>query len=84
MYDGLTIITRKGVTKTRFEHLGNELAKFSKHLRTLGEARVVTRRDFKKSKMQDKGLTCIFVVIQRIMMEVAIECTILLPAEFTL
>ena len=38
LFDGLTIIVRKGLTKTRFDHWGNELPKFSKYLRTWGEA----------------------------------------------
>ena len=61
MLDGLTIITRKGITKTRYEHWNGVIPKFSKHLKKWGEAGVVTLRDLKKSKMQDKGLTCMFV-----------------------
>ena len=61
MLDGLTVITRNGETKTRYEHWNGVLPKFSKHLKKWGEAGVVTLRDLKKSKMQDKGLTCMFV-----------------------
>ena len=61
LLDRLTVITRNGVTKTRDEHWNNKLPKFSKHLRKWGEAGVVTLRDLKKSKIQDKGITCMFV-----------------------
>ena len=59
--DGLTVITRNGETKTRYEHWCGKLPKFAHHLRTWGEAGVVKVRDLKKSKIQDKGITCMFV-----------------------
>ena len=61
MLDGLTMITRKGKTMTRYEHWNGVLPKFCRHLKKWGEAGVVTLRDLKKSKMQDKGITCMFV-----------------------
>ena len=42
MLDGLTVGTRNGVAKTRYEHWNGELPRFSKHLKIWGEAGVVT------------------------------------------
>lgn len=51
--DGLTIIERIRVKKTRFEHWGGELPKFANHLRTWGEAGVVALRD--RKEVQNSG-----------------------------
>ena len=56
LFDGLVLIkTKKG--KTTFEHWNDEIPKFAYHLRTWGEAGVVSLRDIKKPKLKDKGIT---------------------------
>ena len=37
------------------------MSKCAHHLRTWGEAGVVTVRDIKTSKLMDKGITCMFI-----------------------
>ena len=50
-----------GKTQTRYEHWNGKIPPFAYHLRTWGEAGVVCLRDLKTAKIQDKGITCMFV-----------------------
>ena len=59
--DGLTVLTLNGKTQTRFEHWSGKLPAFAQHLRTWGEAGVISTRDLKTPKIHDKGITCMFV-----------------------
>ena len=55
LLDRLVLITKNGLKKTRFKQLNNKVPKFAYHLRTWGEAGVVTVRDIKTSTLMDKG-----------------------------
>ena len=57
--DQLTIIEIDGVEKTRIEHWGADLPKFTKDLRTWGESGVVTVKTIATPKVCDRGVTCI-------------------------
>ena len=46
----ISIDNQKKRKKTTFEHWNNEIPKFAYHLRTWGEAGVVSLRDIKKFK----------------------------------
>ena len=59
--DGLGVITKNGVTQTRYENWNGQIPSFAYHLRTWGEAGVVCLRDLKTPKIHDKGITCMFV-----------------------
>ena len=61
LLDELVLIIKNGQRKTRFEHWNGKIPKFAYHLRTWGEAGVVTVRDIKTSKLMDKGITCMFI-----------------------
>ena len=61
MLDGLVVIDLEGVSKTRLEHWGVDLPKWTKALRTWGEAGVVTLTSKTAPKMANDGLTCMFV-----------------------
>jgi hypothetical protein len=61
LLDGLVICTIDGVTKTRIEHFGRPVPKFANHLRTWGEAGTVTIRHKMQPKLEDRGMTCVFV-----------------------
>ena len=54
LLDELLLITKNGLNNTRFEHWNDKVPKFAYHLRTWGEAGVVTVRDIKTSKLMDK------------------------------
>ena len=55
LLDRLVLITKNGLKKTRFEQWNDKVPKFSYHLRTWGEAGMVTVRDIKTSTLMDKG-----------------------------
>jgi hypothetical protein len=59
--DGLIPITINRVTKTRAEHFGNEVPSFANRLRKWGEAGIVKTRTKMTPKMNDRGITCMFV-----------------------
>ena len=61
MLDWLVVIEIDGVAKTRAEHYDGKIPKFSKNLRIWGEAGVVKTRTVKTSKLQDRGVTMMFV-----------------------
>ena len=50
-----------GVTKTKIERFGEQIPKFAKKLRILGEAGVVITRKKMKSAVQDRDTLCMFV-----------------------
>ena len=50
-----------GVTTTRIKRFGQQIPKFAKKLRILGEAGVVTTREKMQSAVQDRGTLCMFV-----------------------
>ena len=59
--DGLTIIDIDGKKATRYEHWGNEIPKFVKHLRVWGESGVVKTKTVSTPKLADRGVVCMFV-----------------------
>ena len=61
LLDGLVVVEINGVSKTRQEHWGATLPKWSNALRTWGEAGVVTLKSKMTPKMANKGLSCMFV-----------------------
>ena len=61
LLDGLIATTIDGVTKTRVEHWCGQLPKFVKHLHTWGEAGTVKTRDLSTTKVEDRGVQCMFV-----------------------
>ena len=61
LLDGLTPITLGNTTATRYEHAFGATPAFAQHLRVWGEAGVVTIKSKIHAKLQDKGITCIFV-----------------------
>ena len=61
LLDSLVVCTIDGVTKTQAEHFGNTISKFAKHLRTWGEAGTVTIWYKMQPKLEDRGITCVFV-----------------------
>jgi hypothetical protein len=56
--DGLTVVTRKGKEKTRYEHWGNSIPKFALKLKIWGEAGIVTLKTVGTPKVADRGVTC--------------------------
>ena len=61
MLDWLVVSEINGIHKTRAEHYEGKIPKFAKHLRIWGEAGVVKTRTIKTSKLQDRGVTMMFV-----------------------
>lgn len=61
MLDWLMVTEINGVSKTRAEHWFGEIPKFAKHLRIWGEAGVVKTRTMGTAKIQDRGVTMMFV-----------------------
>ena len=59
--DGLMVVEWNGKTATRAEHWCGEVPKFAKHLRTWGEAGVVTIKTKRTTKVDDRGKTCMMV-----------------------
>ena len=59
--DGLTVVKRGGLDKTRYEHSVGENPPFTDHLRTWGEAGTVTIKRKIKGKFQKKGIVCMMV-----------------------
>jgi Reverse transcriptase (RNA-dependent DNA polymerase)/Zinc knuckle len=59
--DGLAAVTIDGITKTRYEHWFGSNPAFANHLRTWGEAGVVTLTSNMQPKLRDRGLNCMFV-----------------------
>jgi len=59
--DGLILVEVDGVIKTRFEYFEGELPKFSKYLRTWGEAGVVKLKSPHLPKIYNRGKTCMFI-----------------------
>ena len=57
--DWLQVIDINGVEKAQIEHFGYSLPGFTKHLHTWGE--VGTIKLAKQNKVENYGLTCIFV-----------------------
>jgi hypothetical protein len=57
--DNLISVTWKEETKTRYEHVGYNIPKFVKHLRTFGEVGIV--KNMKDGKVGDRGITMMFV-----------------------
>jgi hypothetical protein len=57
--DNLIPVTWNRKTLTRYEHVGHEIPKFVKYLRTFGEAGIV--KDKKDGKAGDRGITMMFV-----------------------
>jgi hypothetical protein len=52
-------VTRKEETKTRYEHVGYDIPKFVKHLRTFGKAGIV--KNMKDGKVGNMGINMMFV-----------------------
>ena len=61
LLDGLVVVEINGVTKTRLEHWGAALPKWSNALRTWDEEGVVTLKSKMNPKMANKGKACMFV-----------------------
>ena len=61
LLDGLVVVEINGEIKTRLEHWGADLPKWTRALRTWGEAGVVKLKSSTSPKMANKGLTCVFV-----------------------
>ena len=61
LLDGLIVIKLDGISKTRLEHWGDILPAWVNGLRTLGEAGVVKVKTKTSPKLNNKGVTCMFV-----------------------
>jgi hypothetical protein len=62
LLDGLVMVNNeKGEKKTSFEHLNKKLTKFASNLRTWGEAGTVKIKTGSSTKIQDRGVHCVFV-----------------------
>ena len=61
MLDWLTIIGINGVVKTRVEHWSGELPRWTRALRTWGEAGVVKTATKTTAKGKPRGIACMFV-----------------------
>ena len=59
--DNLVPVTIKGETKTRAEHWHGHLPAYANHLRKWGEAGVVKIKNKQTTKMEERGITCMFV-----------------------
>ena len=59
--DGYTLVTIKGIIKTRYEHLFGQNPKFTNYLRTWGEARVVKKLQGRKAKSCNRGSNSMFM-----------------------
>jgi hypothetical protein len=59
--DGLVPVTINGVTKTRAEHYTGTIPSFAKHLRKWGEAGTVKIKTTTTPKLEERGITCMFV-----------------------
>ena len=59
--DGLLAVEWKGKVATRYEHWCGKNPAFAKHLRTWGEAGVVTIKSTRTTKVDDRGKTCMMV-----------------------
>ena len=59
--DGLLEVEWKGVKATRYQHWWGKNPSFTNHLRTWGEAGVVTTKTTRTTKVDDRGKTCMFV-----------------------
>jgi hypothetical protein len=59
--DGLAAVTIDRITKTQYEHWSGTNPAFLNHLRTWGEAGVVTLTMNMQPKLHDRGLNCMFV-----------------------
>jgi hypothetical protein len=57
--DNLIPVTRKEETKTRYEHVGYNIPRFVKHLRTFDKVGIV--KNVKDRKVGDRGITMMFV-----------------------
>jgi hypothetical protein len=72
--DGLIVTTIDHAVATRYEHWCGKLPKWTKHLKTWGEAGTVKTKTDTTPKLADRGITCMFVGFQRIMMVIAMLC----------
>jgi len=61
LLDGLGVIDIDGVNETRYVHFSEKNPKFSKHLRTWGEAGTVTLKSKATPKIADRGMHCMFI-----------------------
>ena len=61
LLDGLAVIKLDGVYKTRYEHWGVEVPKFSNYLHKWGEAGIVKVRTSTTPKIFDCGTLCMLV-----------------------
>lgn len=59
--DALAAITINNQTKTRIEHWSGKLPAYASHLKTWGEAGTVKIKDKMTTKIEDRGITCMFV-----------------------
>ena len=59
--DNLVIIELNNKEMTRYEHYGEAIPKWANHMRTWGEAGVVTLKSNATPKVGNRGKTCIFV-----------------------
>ena len=59
--DGLIPVDIGGVIKSRYEHAFGVNPKFSKHLRTFGEAGTVKTRSTGTPKLANRGVACMFI-----------------------
>jgi hypothetical protein len=60
--DSLVVIKRQGMEKTRYEIFYQGIKpKWAAHLRTWGEAGVVKLKTLATTKLEDRGVTCMFV-----------------------
>ena len=59
--DGLCVVDYNGMSKSRCEHVCGEMPKWASNLRVLGEAGVVSMIEDKTPKLNEKGVTCMFV-----------------------
>ena len=60
MFDWLVTVEIDGVEKSRFEYCFGCLPKFARHLRTWGEAAVVTVKGDNWPAVQHRAVTCLF------------------------
>jgi hypothetical protein len=59
--DGLVVTTIKNTATTRYEHWCGKLPKWTKHLKTWGEAGTVKTKTDTTPKLADRGIKCMFV-----------------------
>ena len=61
LHDSLCMVNHDGMNKSRHKHVHREMPKWASNSRVLGEAGVVSLIEDKTPKLNEKGVTCMFV-----------------------